>query len=644
MAEVRMLHEDPATAGALRQAWRHLRPHRRLLTAALAATVASTAAVVGIAPVIGRGVDAVIARDRTALWWTVGGLIVLVLARLLLLRWSEVLLARAGERVVQDLRDLVVERLAGAPLRFVEAHRTGDLLRRATGEIADLALFIREQLPNLLGIGLTVVLTTVLLIVYSPLLSLVLVVLFIPAAVAVVRWFDQVARTAFGRQASADATMTATFTETLAAGEALVVVGRPGEWVERFRRDNDELLRASNRTIGAQNRLELFSLLEGLATAVLLLLSVWLARSGHLGVGTVVVFVLATRNLFEGLAGLSRLIGQLQTARVGVARLADLLEATDAPGADAPGADAPGTDSPAIDLPATAASATDAPASDAPTTTAGGGAVSLPPRGELAATDLWFGYGTDEDAQVLRGVSVRFPSGDRAGLVGTTGSGKTTLAKLLCGLYEPDAGVVTFGGVDLSTVSPEEIRRHVVLVPQQVHIITGSLAENLALAPGEPDRAAMERAVDVLGLTEWVAGLPGGLDASLGARGELLSAGERQIVGLVRAALVDPPVLVLDEATADLDPDVARRLETAVEHLRPGRTLIVIAHRQATIDRLPRRVRLVSGRLVAGDTSGDTAGNVAGDVRGDAAGDVLVDAGHSVPSQLQSDPIVSDPA
>ncbi|EFC79456.1 ABC transporter related protein [Parafrankia sp. EUN1f] len=628
-----MLHEDPATAGALRQAWRYLRPHRRLLTVALAATVASTAAVVGIAPVIGRGVDAVIARDRTALWWTVGGLIVIVLARLLLLRWSEVLLARAGERVVQDLRDLVVERLAGAPLRFVEAHRTGDLLRRATGEIADLALFIREQVPNLLGIGLTLVLTTVLLIVYSPLLSLVLVVLFIPAAVGVIRWFDQVARTAFGRQASADAAMTATFTETLAAGEALVVVGRPGEWVERFRRDNDELLRASNRTIGAQNRLELFSLLEGLATAVLLLLSVWLARSGHLGVGTVVVFVLATRNLFEGLAGLSRLIGQLQTARVGVARLADLLEATDSPGTDAPG-----TDSPAIDLPATAASAMDAPASDAPT--AGGGGVSLPPRGELAATDLRFGYGTDEDAQVLRGVSVRFPSGDRAGLVGTTGSGKTTLAKLLCGLYEPDEGVVTFGGVDLSTVSPEEIRRHVVLVPQQVHIITGSLAENLALAPGEPDRAAMERAVEVLGLTEWVAGLPGGLDASLGARGELLSAGERQIVGLVRAALVDPPVLVLDEATADLDPDVARRLETAVEHLRPGRTLIVIAHRQATIDRLPRRVRLVSGRLVAGDTAGD----VAGDVRGDVAGDVLVDAGHSVPSQLQSDPIVSDPA
>ncbi|MEX5632984.1 ABC transporter ATP-binding protein [Parafrankia sp. FMc2] len=602
MAEIRLLREDPDTSGVVRHGWGYLRPHRAVLVLALVVTVASTAAVVGIAPVVGRGVDAVIARDRAALGWVVGGLAVLVLARMLLLRWSEVLLARAGERVVQDLRDLVVERLAGAPLRFVEAHRTGDLLRRATGEIADLALFIREQVPNLLGVGLTVVLTTGVLIVYSPLLSLVLIVLFLPAAVAVVRWFDRVAGTAFGGQATADASMTATFTETLAAGEALVVVGRPGEWVERFRRENDELLRASNGTIGAQNRLELFNLLEGLATATLLLLSVWLARAGHLGVGTVVVFVLATRNLFEGMAGLSRLVGQLQTARVGVARLADLLDATDVAATDIPATAVPAAAAPSTEGPAAEGAVVGGAAADGP---AKGGL--LPARGELVATGLRFGYGATGD-EVLRGVSVTFPAGDRAGLVGTTGSGKTTLAKLLCGLYQPDGGVVAFGGVDLSTVSPTEIRRRIVLVPQQVHIITGSLAENLALAPGEPDRAAMERAVAGLGLTEWVAGLPGGLDASVGARGESLSAGERQIVGLVRAALVDPPVLVLDEATADLDPDVARRLETAVEHLRPGRTLIVIAHRQSTIDRLPRRIGLVAGRIVAADAAPSVPG------------------------------------
>ncbi|ABW15288.1 ABC transporter related [Parafrankia sp. EAN1pec] len=590
MAEVRLLADEPNVRGAGRGALRHLRPHRRILVLAIMGTIASTASLVAIAPVVGRGVDAVLAHDRTALWVSVALLVVVVLARLLLLRWSEVVLARAGERIVHDLRDLVVERLASAPLRFVEAHRTGDLLRRATGEIADLSLFIREQLPNLLGLALTVVLTTAVLIVYSPLLSLVLVLLFLPAAVGVIRWFNASAKVVFGRQAAADAAMTATFTETLAAGEALVVAGRPGEWVNRFRRDNDELLRASNATIGAQNRLELFNLLEGLATAVLLLLSVWLARAGHLGVGTVVVFVLATRNLFDGMMGLSRLVGELQTAKVGLARLADLLGATEA------------------------------------AQTAAARAV-LPPRGELVANGVRFGYAEGDD--VLRGVSVRFPAGDRAGLVGSTGSGKTTLAKLLCGLYQPDAGLVTFGGVDLRTVPAAEIRRRIVLVPQQVHIITGTLAENLALAPGEPDRAAMERAVEALGLTEWVAGLSGGLDASVGSRGELLSAGERQLVGLVRAALVDPPVLLLDEATADLDPAVARRLETAVERIRPGRTLIVIAHRQSTIDRLPRRVRLASGLIVAGDVAGVVSG-------------VVDEPGFSVPGQPQNGHVTTD--
>ncbi|SQD99713.1 ABC transporter related [Parafrankia sp. Ea1.12] len=615
MAEVRLLADEPDVRRAARGALRHLRPHRRILVLAIMGTIASTASLVAIAPVVGRGVDAVLAHDRTALWVSVTLLVVVVLARLLLLRWSEVVLARAGERIVHDLRDLVVERLASAPLRFVEAHRTGDLLRRATGEIADLSLFIREQLPNLLGLALTVVLTTAVLIVYSPLLSLVLVLLFLPAAVGVIRWFNASAKVVFGRQAAADAAMTATFTETLAAGEALVVAGRPGEWVNRFRRDNDELLRASNATIGAQNRLELFNLLEGLATAVLLLLSVWLARAGHLGVGTVVVFVLATRNLFDGMMGLSRLVGELQTAKVGLARLADLLGATEA----AQTAEAAET--------AEAARTAEAAHAAEAAGTAGTARAVLPPRGELVANGVRFGYAEGDD--VLRGVSVRFPAGDRAGLVGSTGSGKTTLAKLLCGLYQPDAGLVTFGGVDLRTVPAAEIRRRIVLVPQQVHIITGTLAENLALAPGEPDRAAMERAVEALGLTEWVAGLSGGLDASVGSRGELLSAGERQLVGLVRAALVDPPVLLLDEATADLDPAVARRLETAVERIRPGRTLIVIAHRQSTIDRLPRRVRLASGLIVAGDVACVVPG-------------VVDEPGFSVPGQPQNGHVTTD--
>ncbi len=556
-----MLAEDPDVRKAFRRFLPRLRPYRRILAAALLATVASTGAVVAVAPVIGRGVDAVINHDRAGLAAAVGVLILLVVARLLLLRWSELLLTRAGERVVRDLRDLAVERLAAAPLRFVETHRTGDLLRRATGEIADLALFVRDQLPNLLGLGLTIMLTAAVLVAYSWMLASILVLLFLPAAFAVIRWFNRGAPVVFGRQAAADATMTATFTEALAASEALVVAGRADEWVNRFRRDNGELLRASNRAVAVQNRLELFSLLEGMATAALLLLSVWLVRAGHVGIGTIVVFVIATRNLFEGLLGLSRLAGELQTVRVGLARLTDLLDVT----RPEPGA---------------------RPESG----------VTLPARADLVADGLRFGYLPGQE--VLRGVSVGFPAGDRSGMVGATGSGKTTLAKVLSGLYEPDEGAVRFGDVDLRTVPAEQVRQRIVLIPQQVHMITGTLAENLALTPGEPPRAAMERAVEQLGLSDWVAGIPGGLDADIGSRGERLSAGERQIVGLLRAALVNPPVLLLDEATADLDPDVARRLETAVERLRAGRTLIVIAHRAATIERLPRVVRLAAGELV----------------------------------------------
>ncbi|KDN87611.1 ATP-binding cassette domain-containing protein [Kitasatospora cheerisanensis] len=182
-------------------------------------------------------------------------------------------------------------------------------------------------------------------------------------------------------------------------------------------------------------------------------------------------------------------------------------------------------------------------------------------------------------------------------MVGETGSGKTTLSKLLCGLYRPDAGAVRFAGADLAELPEAQLRSRIVLVPQEVRLVTGTVAENLALVRGAPDRAAIERVVARLGLTEWLAAL-GGLDTEVGVRGARLSAGERQILGVVRAVLADPAVLVLDEATADIDPATAARLEHALDELHAHCTLIVIAHRPATIARLPRVVRLAGGRVV----------------------------------------------
>ncbi|GAY08793.1 ABC transporter ATP-binding protein [Pseudonocardia sp. N23] len=558
MAEVRVLTDEPSTRHILGRTWPYLRPHRWAIGLALVVTIGSTLAVVLIAPAIGRGVDAVVAGDRAGLWWAVGLLVGLIVGRLLLLRTSELLLTRAGERVVREMRDTAVERLANAPLRFIEAHRTGDLLRRTTGEIADLAQFVRGDLPNLLGVVITLVATTVVLAFYSWLLTLMLLVLFLPAAYLVMKWFEKAAGPAFGGQAAAEATLAATFTETLSARETLQATGGMAVWRRRLDRDNDAVVGASSRTVAVLNRLEVVALLEGIATAALLALGVWLVGTDRIGLGTLVTFVLATANLFQSVVAMSQLVGDYQAARIGLARLHDLLGATH------------------VEPPTSAA--------------------TLPARGAIEVDGLRYSYLADTD--VLHGVDVVIPHGDRVGLVGETGSGKTTLAKLITGLYQPDLGAVRFAGVDIGQVDTAELRRRVVLVPQQVHMITGTIADNLALAPGDPDRVAMLGAVEALGLGEWVDGLDDGLDTDVGVRGDQLSAGEQQLVGLIRAALVDPAVLVLDEATANLDPATASRIEEAVDRLRQERTLIVIAHREATIDRLPRVVRLDAGRVV----------------------------------------------
>ncbi|WP_026425987.1 ABC transporter ATP-binding protein [Actinokineospora inagensis] len=558
MAEIRTLVDTPATSGVLRRFRPHLRPHRGRIGAALLTTALATAAVVGIAPVIGSGVDAVLAKDKGALWTAVVLLVGLTLARLVLLVVAELQLTAVGERVVRHLRELVVGRLAAAPLRFIEAHRTGDLLRRSTGEVAELAQFVRASLPDLLAAVISLAMTVVILFAYSWLLTLILLVGFLPAAVLVLRWFDRDADGAFGDQAAADATMSAQFTELVSAGETLRLGGGVAARLRRFGQSNDTVLKAANRTVKVQNRLEVMSLLEGLSTAALLLLGVWLVTTDQISVGTVVVFVLATKNLFESVLDLSELLAELQIARVGLARLLDLLGATER--------------------------------------TAKRTTVALPPRAELSTSDLTYAY--VDGTEVLRDVSVSFAEGDRAGLVGQTGSGKTTLAKLLSGLYRPDHGQVSYGGIDLADLDESDLRGRLVLVPQQVHLVDGTVADNLALAPTAPTRVDMVAAVRALGLDEWVAALPAGLDTVVGRRGDRLSAGERQIIGLVRAALVDPAVLILDEATADIDPETSARLERAVDNLHAGRTLIVIAHRAATIDRLPRVVRLDNGVVV----------------------------------------------
>ncbi|MET7873923.1 ATP-binding cassette domain-containing protein [Streptomyces cyaneofuscatus] len=186
-------------------------------------------------------------------------------------------------------------------------------------------------------------------------------------------------------------------------------------------------------------------------------------------------------------------------------------------------------------------------------------------------------------------------------MTGPTGSGKTTLAKLLTGLYTPDSGTVRYDGHDLASLPPAEPRRRIVLVPQRVHMIEGTLLDNLRLVPGDPDEKAIARSVEHLGLTGWTESLDDGLHTGLGRGAGRFAAGELHLIGLVGAALLGPAGLVLDEATTDIDPGAAHPLETAIDTLRADRTLIVIAHREATVQRLPRVIRLDGNALLTQD-------------------------------------------
>ncbi|WP_033823754.1 ABC transporter ATP-binding protein [Kitasatospora sp. MBT63] len=570
MAEQPLLQDEPDERALLRRAAPYLRPHRSRLGVAVGVGLADSAALVAVAPLIGMATNAVLDGDRGGLGRAVALLAVLALAQLGFARAGELLLARAGEQVVRTLREQAVENLATAPLRFLETHRTGELLRRATGEVAALAAFVRLHLRNLVSAAATLAFTLVVMVAYSWLLLLVQLVVFVPLTLLVTRWFQRDAGPAFGGKANAEAAVAATFTETLTAREALQTSrGLPG-WTRRFDAENRFAVGAARRALRVENRIDLVSLVEGFALVVLLLVGGWLVTRDSLSVGTVVVFVLASRNLFDSFADLSQLVGEVQTARTGLARLLDLLAATDAEPVRAP---------------------------------AGGPGAVLPAHGDLRCTGIEYAYRAD--GRVLHAMSLEFPVGSRTGVVGETGSGKTTLSKLLCGLYRPDAGAVTFAGTDLREIPEDELRRRIVLVPQEVRMVSGTIADNLALVQGAPDRSRIERTVDRLGLREWIADLPGGLDAEVGLRGGNLSAGERQILGLVRAVLADPAVLVLDEATADIDPVTAARLEHALDELRADCTLVVIAHRPATIARMPRVVRLDGGRLV-----GEPAGSL----------------------------------
>ena len=284
-----------------------------------------------------------------------------------------------------------------------------------------------------------------------------------------------------------------------------------------------------------------------------------MVRDGRITLGTVAAFILILQTMFNPMQQLSQLFNMVQSATASLHKLYGLL------------------DEPlAIDSEP--------------------GAPELPASGQIEISDVSFAYTPGQP--VLSDINMTIAEGERIAFVGPTGAGKSTIAKLVARFYEPTSGTIRIGGMDLRHAATDSMRQHVVVVPQEGFLFAGTVADNIRLARPSATNEDIRSALERIGVLQVFERLPEGLDTEVQERGSRLSAGEKQLVSLARAAIVDPQVLILDEATSSVDPGTEAIVETAMESLMQGRTVIVIAHRLSTSERCDRVAVIANGEMV----------------------------------------------
>jgi len=340
--------------------------------------------------------------------------------------------------------------------------------------------------------------------------------------------------------------------------------------VQAFRRERRTIEHYKPRSraqIGAWRRasfvnIRLFTMIplaQTVALVAVLLTAASMYRNGSISQGTIVAYVLYLVQLFDPIARFSEWLGEFRQGLAALGKVVGLLQAENA-------------------------------VSERPE------AVVLSADGVLELDAVTFGYAGG--APVVKGVSLRLDAGEHVALVGVTGAGKSTLAKLLTRQYDPQDGAIRLGGVDLRDGTLESLRHRIVMLPQEGHLFSGTLADNVRLADPEASDDEVRYALEQIGALERFAALPDGLQTDVQTRGVRLSAGERQLVGIARVALANPAVIVLDEATSSLDPATEAAVEQALAAVVEGRTVIIIAHRLSTAERADRVVVMHNGRVV----------------------------------------------
>ncbi|MGH8904966.1 MAG: ABC transporter ATP-binding protein [Egibacteraceae bacterium] len=535
-----------------------LRPRWGPLAVALAVLVAATVAELAGPALLGRIVDvAAEGRPAAAITPLVVALFAAAGVHGLLTALGTARVARLGELALADLRERVVDRALRVPLDDIERAGSGDLIARVSGDVSVVSYAFRDAIAGLVTSALTIGGTVVGLGVLDPRLALAGLVAA-PLQLLALRWYVPRTGPMYAAERVAEGAQAQALLDSI-GGAATVRAFRLGPAhlrlvADRSRAAMDTSFRAMVTQAWFAHRLNRAEL-GGLAA--ILVTGFFLVRSGGVSLGQATAAALYFQRLFSPFNQLLFLVDDIQSAIAALARLVGV-----------------------ADFPIPAEPARPAAPADA----------------SVQVIGLHHAYVPGHE--VLASVDVSLAPGERVALVGPSGAGKTTLAKLVAGVHQPTAGQVRIGGVSLDQLGPAAARRAVVLVTQEVHTFAGPLAADLRLASPDASDADLAEALDRVGALGWVQALPDGLATVVGHGGHYLDAAQAQQLALARLVLADPPVAILDEATAEAGSVGARILEASAAQALKGRTALVIAHRLTQAANADRVVVLDAGRVV----------------------------------------------
>ncbi|MGW0980140.1 ABC transporter ATP-binding protein [Streptomyces xiamenensis] len=547
-----------------------LRPHRARVALAAIVLLAQQAAVQGtpllVAYAIDRGVPAVRDNDNY------GPLVAVAVAYLLCAVGGGALqhifirmAARISQRVLLDLRGRIYRHAQALSLDFHDRYTSGRLISRATTDVQSLRELLDEGLQEMLMVLVSVVYIGALLFYLDLGLGGAALLSFIPLLFLVQNYRRRSAER-FSRRSTAIAKVIVKFSETLNGIRPVKAFRRESVNDAGFAVLNRQHERVNGDTILEMARFVLLSrMIAATGVAAIVMWGAYRVASGGMELGALAAGALYIRRLYDPIDRFAMILNNYQSASASLEKIAGLLHQR-----------------PDVPEPASPRTPAQRPAGQ--------------PGREVVFEGVRFAYRTG--GEVLPTFELTLPAGQTTALVGTTGAGKSTLAKLLARFYDPTEGRVLLDGTDLRDLTLAELRRGVVMVTQEAFLFSGTVAENIAIGKPDADREEIERAAKAIGAHDFITALPDGYDTDVRKRGGRISAGQRQLVAFARVLLADPSVVILDEATSSLDIPGEKAVQDAMETVLRGRTAVVIAHRLSTVEIADRVLVMEGGRVV----------------------------------------------